>query len=324
VIVLTVTRLTVTRSMHELVHSFRGVGSGDLSARVPERRHDEFGTIAREFNKMCGRLETAQRALAHEHERRLKTEAELRTAEKLASLGRMAAGLAHEIGTPLNVISGRTETLERSLGDAGPAVRSLRIIMSQIDRISRIVSGFLEFSRERPPRLAPTDVTAVLRRVIEFMEQRFEQAGVVVELHAPDDLPPIPADGDQLYQVFLNVMANAIDAMPGGGTLRIRLEPHPEAPGSAGAASPALLGVAFEDSGKGVPPGEMSRVFEPFHTTKDVGKGTGLGLAVSYGIVRGHGGTIRLESRVGRGTTVTVLLPASERAPAEGREDHPA
>ncbi len=317
-ILLIVTRLTVTRAVRELVQSFREVGSGDLSARVPERRRDEFGHIAREFNKMCERLEIAQRAFAQEQEMRRRTAAELRTAEKLASLGRVAAGLAHEIGTPLNVISGRAEALERRFAGTEPAARSLRIINSQIDRISRIVRGFLDFARTRNPRLEPTDVLGVLRKVVEFMEQRSEEAGVRVETDAPGDLPAVHADADQLHQVFLNLMTNAIDAMPGGGVLRIALSLGPRGDGAG--TGPALLRVVFEDTGKGISPQHLQRAFEPFHTTKEVGKGTGLGLAVCYGIVRSHGGTIELDSEVGRGARVTICLPLSEVATASGAE----
>lgn len=309
-ILIVVTRLTVTRSMHELVRRFREVGSGDLSARVPERRNDEFGHIAREFNGMCQRLEVAQTAFAQEQDRRRRTEAELRTAEKLASLGRVAAGLAHEIGTPLNVISGRAEALERRFAGTEPAAHSLRIITAQIDRISRIVRGFLDFARVRDPRLAPTDAVIVLRRVVEFMEQRSEEARVRVEVTAADEPPPIRADADQLSQVFLNLMTNAIDAMPGGGTLRIEVTAEPA----------GELCIAFADTGKGISPKDLQRVFEPFHTTKEVGKGTGLGLAVAYGIVRSHGGTIELTSRVGHGSTFAVRLPAGGPAAVAAAE----
>jgi signal transduction histidine kinase len=313
-ILLIVTRLTVTRSVHDLVRSFREVGSGDLSARVPDRRRsDEFEHIAQEFNKMCERLEEAQQAFVEEQEMRRNTEAELRDAEKLASLGRVAAGLAHEIGTPLNVISGRAESLERELTGSEPAIRSLRIITGQIDRISRIVRGFLDFARARHPRLAPTDVSAVLRKVIELMEQQSGEAGVRVVLETPDEPATIRADAEQLYQVFLNLMTNAIDAMPDGGRLRIRLERCHGGNGSDPGAQ-GTLQVIIEDSGQGIPPEELRHVFEPFYTTKKVGKGTGLGLAVSYGIVGGHGGTIEVESEVGRGSRFTVSLPANRTA----------
>jgi signal transduction histidine kinase len=312
-ILLVVTRLTVTRSLEVLVSSFRGVGSGDLKARVPVRGRDELGHLAEEFNRMCGRLEAAQRALLDENEQRRRAETRLLAAEKLASLGRVAAGLAHEIGTPLNVIGGRAEALERRVSDNEDAVRSLRIIRSQIDRIARIVTGFLDFSRVREPQVDQTDAVAVVRRVVQFMEHLFDQRGIRVELDVVGTLPPLPADADQLNQVFLNLASNAVDAMPDGGVLRIACRREEQARGEGASPDAAAGGpfaaVVFADTGRGIAPEHLSRVFEPFFTTKEIGKGTGLGLAISYGIVRRHGGWIHVESSPGRGSTFTVYLP---------------
>ena len=315
-IVLVVTRLTVTRSVSELARSFREVGSGDLSARVPVRHGDEFGRLAQEFNGMCARLERSQAELIGEHEARRAMKARLHTVEHLASLGRVAAGLAHAIGTPLNVISGRAETLQRALSGSEPAGRGLRIITEQIERITRIVRSFLDFGRARSPSFGRVDVASILHNVLELLDLRLVQERIRVEAALPAELPALPADADQLHEVFLNLALNAVDAMPRGGTLAIRggvvERPHPEEVGPAR----SFLELAFADTGGGIAPELLDRVFEPFFTSKEIGKGTGLGLSVSYGIVREHGGWLQVTSELGRGSTFVVYLPLTRPARA--------
>ncbi|HEU4401292.1 MAG TPA: ATP-binding protein [Candidatus Polarisedimenticolia bacterium] len=319
VVIFVVSRHSVGRPIEELVTSLREVGSGDPISRVPVRRRDEFGRLAQEFNSMCERLAEAQRSLLAEQEERRSAEARLRNAERLASLGRLAAGLAHEIGTPLNVIGGRAETLLRRLTGSEVAEKNLRIITAQIERIARIVRGMLDFARAREPRLSPTEVRPVIDKVLEFLEPRFEGGGVRVRPDLPDGLPPVVADADQLHQVFLNLTTNAIDAMPGGGTLSVSARQVRRLHSERAGPERAFLAVAFEDTGGGIAPEHLGRVFDPFFTTKDVGKGTGLGLSVSYGIVREHGGWIDVESEAGRGSRVSVYLPLEE-GPPPGRD----
>jgi len=316
-----VTRVGVARPVEDLARSFREVGSGDLQALVKARRGDEFGRLAQEFNTMCERLEASQRSLLAVQEERRKMEARLRHAERLAALGRLAAGLAHEIGTPLNVIGGRAERLQRSLGDNEPASRSLTIICAQMERIARIVRGMLDFARMREPRLARTDVTPILARVLELLGQKFEEGGVRVVSSLPEEGGSVLADADQIHQVFLNLCANALDAMPRGGALRVSAARVVRRPPEGNGGTVPFLAVTFEDTGAGIAPENLDRVFDPFFTTKDVGRGTGLGLSVSYGIVREHGGFIDIESEPGRGTRLTVYLreagPAEVEAPRE-------
>jgi len=278
-----VTRRVVGRPVRDLLHSFREVGLGDLHARVPVRHRDEFGRLAEEFNGMCRRLEAAQLSLIAEQEERSRMEARLRDNEHLASLGRLAAGLAHEIGTPLNVIGGRAEALLRRLtgrapSEREPAERNLRVIVSQIDRIARIVRGMLDFARVRAaPRSSPTNLHALLGTVRDLLESRLQEAGISVEAMVPEDLPPVAADADRLHQVFLNIAMNAVDAMPSGGVLRVSgsslLRSHPE---EGGDARP-FLALKFEDTGEGIRPEDLGRVLEPFFTTKEVGRAPGWG-----------------------------------------------
>jgi signal transduction histidine kinase len=307
-IVSLVTRFSVARPIGDLVRAFRAATRGALPSRVPVRSDDELGRLAREFNGMVDRLEVARGSLEAEQAQRHEVEDRLRNAERLASLGRLAAGLAHEIGTPLNVIGGRAESLRRALPEHPQAGKSLGIIATQTERIARIVRDMLEFARRKPARRAPTDLAAVLRTVLELLETRFEQARVRVRLE-PADLPPIVADGDRLQQVFLNLALNAVDAMPGGGALVVSTgrdrTPHPE----RGGEPVDVAWVAFQDDGEGIAPEDVSRIFDPFFTTKETGRGVGLGLSVSYGIVEDHGGWFDVASAPAGGTRVAVFLP---------------
>src|SRR2546428_2505700 len=265
---------------------------------------------------MLAKLEASQLSLVAEQEERRRMESRLRHAERLASVGRRAAGLAHEIGTPLNVIGGRAERLMRSLPDNGPAVRSLRVISSQIDRIARIVRDMLDFARMREPRLMRTEVAPILGKVLEFMGHRFEEGRVRVDTSMSEAPATVTADPDQLHQVFLNLCTNALDAMPEGGTLRVAAARVQKLPPEKNVGTLPCVAVTFEDTGTGIAPENLDRVFDPFFTTKGIGRGTGLGLSVSYGIVREHGGWIDVESVQGRGTRLTVDLPESRPARA--------
>ncbi len=314
--------LTVGRPIAELARNFEEVAAGDFAARAPVRTNDELGNLARGFNTMCERLEAAQLSLIRHEEERRRIEVSLRKAERLASVGRLAAGLAHEIGTPLNVIVGRAESLRKKLQGNDPAERNLRIITGQIERIATTVKGMLDYSRSRELCFAPTSLADVVGKVIEFLEDRFAHTSIRVDTQFGAGCPLVHADADRLYEVFLNIAVNAIDAMPEGGELTVRIRtdvrPYPERPGP----ERGFAVVAFEDQGCGISAGDLERIFDPFFTTKEVGKGTGLGLSISYGIVREHGGWIEVHSTVGAGTVIAVyvpLEPASEPAAQNGR-----
>lgn len=309
---------SLSRPTQMLVRSFRQVGSGDLSARVPVASRDEFGRLAQEFNAMAERLAEAERTVLAEQDLRRRAEKAMRMSQRLASLGRLSAGLAHEIGTPLNIISGRVETLQRKMSMDEAAERNLQSILGQIDRIARTVHGMLDFARARAPQLQPVDLTRVLHSVIEFLDPRFERRGIDVRLELPESLPWISADRDQLSQVFLNLSLNAVEAMPEGGRLEIAvslatrispLRPHD--------SEAEYATVVFGDTGHGIAPDVLAQVFDPFFTTKDVGEGSGLGMSIAYGIVQEHGGWIDVASEVNRGTRVTVNLPVDSQ-PARG------
>ena len=311
-----VTRYSIARPIAALSARFREVGARELPSHVPVRGNDELAGLTVEFNGMCDRLHAAQQSLEAEQQRRRQMEASLRNAERLVGLGRLAAGLAHEIGTPLNVISGRTDSILRSARGQEAIERPLRIITQQIDRISRTVRDMLDFARLRAPMRVPVNVEAALRSVLDLVESRLEHQGVDLTFEVPHALPPFLGDPDRLQQVFLNLALNAVDAMPDGGRLRVTAAEsaavHPERP----AGPLRTVAVVFEDTGSGIAAGDLGHVFDPFFTTKEPGRGTGLGLSVSYGIVEEHGGWFEVSSEEGRGTRFTIRLPVPE--PGEG------
>jgi signal transduction histidine kinase len=202
------------------------------------------------------------------------------------------------------------EALQAKMPEDAAIRRNVAIILEQIDRIVRTMHGMLDFARARDPRLAPLEVTALLREVIEFLQPRFERKGIAVSFEAARAQVHVSADRDQLSQVFLNLALNAIDAMPEGGRLKVALgvveRRHPHQSG----AEPATYAEAsWSDSGHGISSENLERIFDPFFTTKEVGAGAGLGLSIAYGIVQEHGGWISVESDPGSGTRVGVYLP---------------
>lgn len=236
---------------------------------------------------------------------------QLLRAEKLATVGGLAAGIAHEIGTPLGVVRGRAELLVAKLGEGGPA-ESARIIVDEIDRISRVIRQLLDFSSTSPARAGPVDVEAVAANVAELLAFEAASRKVALSMEVSPQLPAVAANPDELKQVLVNLTLNALHACSPGGRVWLRASPGPRETGVV---------MVVEDDGSGIPEELRHRVFDPFFTTKKRGKGTGLGLTVAAQIVRNHGGEIDVDGRVGGGTRLTVLWPvANEREEVQGGE----
>ncbi len=288
----------VGRRIDALSLAMSRVESGDLAARAAEGDRDELGRLGRSFNAMVARLADARQRSEDRHAE------EIRRAEHLASLGKMAAGIAHEINNPIAGMQNCVRTLLKGPRDEGQRVQYLTMLQEGLGRIGRIVGQLLNFAREAKPQLARAEVPPILRRCLALLEPEMAARGIAASLEADGDLPPLLADPQQLEQVFVNLLLNAVAAMPEGGTVTVRA-------GRADRDGGPAVQVQVVDGGAGIPPEDLPRIFDPFFTTKEVGKGTGLGLSVSYGIVRAHGGTIEVRSEVGRGTTVTVTLPVN-------------
>ncbi|HEX6838604.1 MAG TPA: ATP-binding protein, partial [Polyangia bacterium] len=236
-------------------------------------------------------------------------ERSLMRAEKLATIGTLSAGIAHEVGTPLGIISGRAEQLLTRVpdGEAGEAMKKgLSSILGQVDKVSTTIRQLLDFARTRPVTVEAVSAASAVGAAASLLEHRFRQAKVAVSTDAPPSLPPLAADPGQLEQVLVNLLMNACDACAAGG--------HVTARALAGDDG-VVLEVA--DDGSGIAAEHLPSVLDPFFTTKKRGQGTGLGLTIAADIVKNHGGSLAIDSAPGRGTTVRVVWPAAN--PAEAR-----
>jgi signal transduction histidine kinase len=295
-----------------LIAKIREIGRGNWGQRIELEGGDEIVILAAEFNRMVERLQDTYARLLKEQEERLKLERHLRQSEKLASVGQLAAGLAHEIGTPLSIIGGRAEYLVRKPRSPAELTENLQIIRSQIDRVAAIVRQLLQFSRKTEPVMRTVQLPSLLHYVEKLLEHNINEKKIVVENRFPDSLPSIKADPDLLQQVFINLFQNSLQAVDAGGKITIEAEMPSNGRSVSDPEPDRCLRILFEDNGSGIPQEHLEHIFDPFFTTKDVGEGTGLGLSVSYGIVRDHGGDIRVESAAGRGARFIISLPISQ------------
>jgi signal transduction histidine kinase len=319
-------RQTVVRPLRRLVEGIDAVAKRDLSRVILAERDDEIGTIAGRFNAMTGSLREAREEGERAANARLSLEERLRHAEKLATIGQMAAEIAHELGTPLNVIGGRARTLIKKAGVPGEVAKNAGIISDEVARITKIIHQVLDFSRPRGPTLTRVQIRSVVAEALAFVNETVRRLGIVVDLGTAPEPPEVPGDPDQIQQVCLNLITNALHAMPGGGTLRITAETVTRRKGGLDLARPAeYVALTIADTGRGIPAADRDKIFEPFFTTKDAGQGTGLGLAVSHGIVKDHDGWIEVDSPVTGGAVFRVFLPCGTAVradePVEGVEE---
>jgi signal transduction histidine kinase len=306
-------RYLVARPLARLGEVVQAISEGQMgpASRIRTARRDEIGALGRALNDMQEALGRSEAQLRSEIDTKLRLERSLHAAERHAVLGRVAAGLAHETGTALNVIQGRAELLlEETNGDRSTRA-ALDVIVRQCGRMARIIRGLLDYSRPQPPALEDVDLNAVVSGVVDFLGPAIRHLDVTVRLS--DLMVPIRADRRLMEDVIVNLVMNAAQAMRDGGILEVDT--------AAGAPSPtgrpgrfATLRVA--DNGPGIPAEAVDRIFEPFFSTKGNGEGTGLGLAICYRIVSEHGGEIDVDSEPGRGTTLRVYLPGDGAADA--------
>jgi len=262
-----------------------------------ERHEQGLAYLADELARQSRIL---QRSLREQGVALQQTTARARAAEELASIATLVAGLAHEIGTPMSVIQGHAKMLEGSVAGDDAKWR-IQTIQEQIERISRIIHTLLEIAHPRRARSEPIDLATLLHQTLAFVSERLETKGVRAK-QALSAGVSVSGDPERLQQLFLNLFLNAADAMPSGGELRVDLH-EDESTG---------ISVRVADTGIGIAASDLERIFEPFYTTKEEGHGTGLGLSVSHGIVQSHGGLVEVESAPGKGTTVVVMLPATD------------
>jgi signal transduction histidine kinase len=300
--------LSVTRPIARLIAGAEAIGRGDLQARIPSPGGTEIGEMAQAFNRMAGRLAEAQEERRRAEASRAVLERQLRHAERLAAVGKLASVIAHEVGTPLHVIARRARSLAPRLPADDPGQADVEAIREQVSRITRTMQHVLQSSRAIPARREPVHLGQLARDVAAIVAPEYAARAVALSLSLPADLPKVPADADGLTQVLLNLLTNALAATPGGGRVEI-----------AGSADPrdGRPGVALcvADTGTGISAENLEHIFDPFFSTKR-GGGTGLGLSICRDIVRAHEGALTVESVPGAGARFTVWLPGDRREAA--------
>jgi len=301
----------IINPLWKMVEATQKISQGDLSHTVEVTSKDEVGYLAASFNKMTEDLraanmelvnwgKTLEKKVEQRTEELTKMQASLIQSEKLASLGKLSAGVAHEINNPLGGILIYSHLLLEDTPKDSPHRSNLKKIIKETSRCKEIVKGLLEFARPKDPEMSPLDINTVVEKSLYIIEDQAMFQNVIIERHLATDLPRIVGDGSQLQQVFMNIILNAAEAMDNNGSLTLY----------TGLSSDSRqIEIQFSDTGHGIPEEDIKRLFEPFFTTKEVGKGTGLGLAISYSIIRKHRGTIEVRSQAGEGATFTVKLP---------------
>jgi two-component system NtrC family sensor kinase len=300
----------VGRPLDLLLEKTRRVGRGDFCGDVVIRGRGELSALATAMNEMCKRLEQANEAVRSENEARIAALEQLRHSERLATLGRISSGIAHELGTPLNVISGRAKLIAAGRLEDGEVSSSADIIAQQTDRMTGIIRELLSFARRPSTHKSDESIEEVLRKTLVMLDPTARAKGLRIELAESAELPTIRIDPSQIEQVFMNIIMNGIHASPEGGRILIEVAVEDARPRSKPEAGPRAYAVTrIRDEGEGIPSENLGLVFEPFFTTKPSGEGTGLGLSVVKGIVEEHGGWIEVESEVGSGSCFAVFLP---------------
>jgi signal transduction histidine kinase len=291
---------TLIRPILNLNQTMKRAGEGDLTVRAPTRHGDEVAELADVFNRMMAELEAAR-------EREELQRAQLAHTEKMVAVGTLAAGVAHEVNNPLSGVLASIENMRDNPEDQEMRDRYLLLIADGLKRIEHTVANLLNFARPREIKLERTSVNHNIRHVVELVGYQFRAAGIEIKLDLDEDPAAVEADHFQMEQLFLNLVLNALDAMRDGGTLYLRTR-----------VRGGKVIAEVRDTGHGIPAEIRNRIFDPFFTTREIGEGTGLGLAVSGSIVAAHGGRIELETALGRGTTFRVIMTAMAVAGDEG------
>jgi len=318
------TRRFLSRPIEKLIEGTKRVSQMELDQPIEiTGSSEEIDELARSFDIMRERLRTAV-AEINQFTQKLETKVEERTqqlkaahqkllqSDRLASLGQLSASVAHEINNPVAGVLNLSMLMQRMLKDDGippGRLEEFRKYLGQVTnettRVGRIVSDLLAFSRRSKPQRAPADLNKIVRMTLSLAQHKMKLSGVTVEANLREDLPQVPCDGSQIQQVALNLLLNAAEATQTRGERRVEV---------ATSATDGMVLLTVSDNGEGIPKENLAKIFDPFFTTKPEGKGVGLGLAVSYGIVEAHGGDIEVRSKVGEGTTFTVSLPLEQTA----------
>lgn len=324
----------VYKPLADLKDGAARLAEGDLEKQIPVRSHDEFGQLAESFNTMTralrksrGELEEWGHTLEHkvaEATRELQlAQAEAARGEKLASVGLLAAGIAHELNNPLTGVLTFSHLVRKQLPDDSPEAEDLDLVIRETKRCATIIRRLLDFAREKTPEKKFTDLNQLVEQTSQLISQSAQIADIDIVLDLDESGPSVWMDEDLVKQVLMNLLVNAQHAIERDGriTIRTRVEDRPDGGGPDG-KSGRMAVITIRDTGCGIPEENLQRIFDPFFTTKGVGKGTGLGLSVSHGTITAHGGTIEVDSKVGEGTEFRIYLPldvAGESPQGDGK-----
>src|ERR1700680_215511 len=290
-VLIAVLAYVIQRPMVELQEKIAQVSEGNLNVEVSfAQRNDEIGDLGRNFNHMMQQLRESRQEIERLHR------TQMSRAEHLATLGELATGLAHEIRNPLAGIAGVIEIVGRDLPATSPARAVVKDVRLEITRISRTLTDLLETARPRRPELRRSNLNTTVEHAVMLARQQVLSRPIKIELQKAPELPEVEHDSDQIHQVLLNLLLNAVQAMEGAGTVRVEI-----------GSRDTYASVVVSDTGRGISPQNLPNIFRPFYTTK--GDGTGLGLSLAHRIVEDHHGRIEVSSVVGKGSTFTVLLP---------------
>ena len=292
----------ITTPVHKLIEAVQHIGRGNLDHKIEVSSNDEIQILAYEFELMQVKLQESYKKM--EEKIILRTEelqgaqAQIMHQEKMASLGLMAAGIAHEIGNPLTSISSMAQIIRRKNTD-DKTNEYVSNILKNINRISRIVRELVDFSKPTTHKAAPSNINDIIISAVGIIKYDRRSKNITYTLNLDQDLPKISVVSDHLMQVFLNILINAVDASEALGE-EINVSSFTEN---------GNIYIVFKDQGSGIPQESLNKIFEPFYTTKEVGKGTGLGLTVSYGLINKLKGEIKVSSTINKGSTFTIVLP---------------
>jgi hypothetical protein len=287
--------------MVELQEKVTLISEGNLHAAVSfSGRNDEIGDLGRNFNHMTQQLRESRKEIETMHR------TQMSRAEHLATLGELATGLAHEIRNPLAGIAGVIEIIGRDLPPTSPAREMVKDVRTEINQINRILTDLLETARPHPPKMMRSNLNTTVEHAVMLARQQVLSQPIKVELQKAPDLEEVEHDSDQIHQVVLNLLLNAVQAIEGAGTVRVEIG---SGSGSGSGSGDDCARVTVSDTGRGIPEQQLPNIFRPFYTTK--GNGTGLGLSLVRRIVEEHHGRINVTSAVGKGTQFEVLLPFS-------------
>jgi two-component system NtrC family sensor kinase len=319
--------------LRDLEEGAQRLASGDLEQPIPIRGADEFGQLAASFNSMTEALSKSHvelqnwgRTLEQKVDAAMRelhlAQAETAKSEKLASVGLLAAGIAHELNNPLTGVLTFSHLVRKNMPDGSPDAEDLDLVIQETKRCAAIIRRLLDFAREQAPEKKFSDLNGLIEETTRLIEQPAHVEDIVIIMDLDEQLPAIWIDEDLIRQVIMNILVNAQHAIVGEGSITIRTRFRPEYKGSIPGVGPVpMVEISITDTGCGIPEKDLQRIFDPFFTTKGVGKGTGLGLSVSHGTVEAHGGAIEVESVVGEGTEFRIYLPIAGTDANEQRSD---